>query len=348
MSRIGARYTAKGYLEAIPKFHPLDNPETWRLITEGTKPKNPLAVKGKFEKHFGPHTVKIASNSRTSLTGNAKHLIQSYIPRCAEFMVGVVGTESESEPWAELGMMMQIMHASFKRNVFEFDFHPSFYCISQHALQRIYERNGGCDYEQFSKLVFAFFQELESNLSLLLSETVIISFRQNEEHDFLHPEITAVPCMGGLAIVEIANLSLRKDGLLAPIRVRLGAGNGLRGSLFDITSAPGYRSENIGGVDFHTSPHFMVRTFYAFEDLSDERKESLFFLDLLLQRIPKDQRFSAETLIANRTTKALAFSNQSDDKELHLAGPRSDAIGSLGWLKDPGEKFIFAWDVANI
>lgn len=338
MARIGAKYTVKGYLDELHRLNPADNHNFLNEIFFDKIFNRIDLIESRLKEKLSGWARTFYDSSKITISRNLKITKASYLPRAIEFVTA--GTKSEENAWLEPGMMMQLCLSSLERNRYSFDFFPSFHYISRHALERIYERTGGCNYDEFSDLIFNAFFELEKNLSKLVAEGVYVRF-ESESTDQVN--VTAVPCLGGLVVVEIVSVAINSNSTLSPFKISVGPkGASVKKSSFEISSTPNYYELLFDDDLYHINQSYMTRTFISFDDLSNIRRDSLFLLELILKKISDDKIISSSNLERDSFTGSLVLNLDAMCPTPALSGLRADVVQSFDWLKDPGEKFVIA------
>lgn len=328
MPRLGSRYTVSGYLNEVARRS--------FLVTTDEGPANLTTFLGQlprdwtindfvalFEERLLPFGWSYNVDSERSALGRRTH-IQVFLPSVLQ----IIHAGKEGLPaWTEKALTAHCWSIKVRKGKAKLDVIPTSLYISEHALRRVYERSGGCAYEEFPQLVAALFQELLEKTDTLLREVVFVPIGVGQY-------ATAVPTSGGLVVV---NWNVTQVHRLDPI---IGMAITIRRNSY--SRSPGSFNPN----DFwklnskndienmYNLPSSFVRTFYSDADMSEKMTNSSIILDIILNNV----NFS----IISPYNLMKASKDPSGRRILpevgklfpeSTSGLRADAVESLHWLK---------------
>lgn len=328
MPRLGAKYTVEGYLDDVARRSFIltteSGPENFRAFVEqlkqGWEIEEFVAL---FEEIFLPFGWSYKVENGKSALGRRTQ-IQVFLPSVSQ----ILSTgRPDSSGWSEKVLTAHSWSISVRKGKAKLDVIPTSLFISEHALRRLYERSGGCSYDEFPQLTAAFFQEVLEKTDTLMREFVFVETGVGKFG-------TAVPTTGGLAVVNWNLLFIKQDdpnlGMLIKVKNKyflrsVGSFNAAEfWNIPIIDEAPGYEP----------IPSYFVRTFYSDEEISDVRRESCVLLDVLLNNVQKSAISPSNLLLSMKNPAGRRIiSKEQISIPQATPGLRADVTESLNWLK---------------
>lgn len=339
MVRLGAKHSVKGYLADVRShalLGELDNSplpkhvaENWDKIFADLKRKwCPIDFMDALIEFHADVAWRFAHGSKRSALGREEHF-----RFCCPSVVDLVHSDYSrpNEPcWTERGLMIQGWKGFARQGKAKIEVIPSRVVFSPHALERIYERTGGCDYNEFPALVGRFVDTILQKLDVLLDAGVLIVCDNDVG-------VTAIPVEGGLAIIEI-NLIATHSALpqLGSALAVSGGKVSQRMGRYRLINATDFEDFSVGGVDgsIAISRLYNVRTFLGSNEIDGKRTDSLQYLDIVLDHLDS----SKISLYALMEVDHPEFPNVSakkpvDQNSQYFRGLIADTVESLDWLK---------------
>ena len=328
MPRLGAKYTVEGYLDDVARRSFIvttkNGPENFRGFVERLgqdwEIDEFVALFEEIFLLFG-WSYKV-ENGKSALGRRTK--IQVFLPSVSQ----ILSTgRPDSSGWSEKVLTAHSWSISVRKGKAKLDVIPTSLFISEHALRRLYERSGGCSYEEFPQLTAAFFQEMLEKTDTLLREFAFVETGAGKFG-------TAVPTTGGLAVVNWNLLYIKQDdanlGMLIKIKNKYflrGVGSFNAAEFWNIP-----RNDEAPG--FESIPSYFVRTYYSDEEISDVRRESCILLDVLLKNVQKSVISPSNLLLSIKNPAGRRIiSREEISIPQATPGLRADVTESLHWLK---------------
>lgn len=339
MVRLGAKHSVKGYLADVRShalLGELDNSplpkhvaENWDKVFADLKRKwSPTDFMDTLIGFHADFAWGIAHSSKRSALGREEHFCF-----CCPSVVDLVHSDyiRPNEPcWTERGLMIQGWKGFTRQGKAKIEVIPSRVVFAPHALERIYERTGGCEYEDFPALVGRFVDTILQKLDALLDAGVFIDCNNGVG-------VTAFPVEGGLAIIEINLIGTHSALPQLGSALAVNGGNvNQRKGLYRLIDATDIEEISVGGVTgaIAVSRLYNVRTFYGPSEIDGRRTDSLQYLDIVLDHLDS----SKISLYALMGVDHPDFPNASakkpvDQNSQYFKGLIADTVQSLDWLK---------------
>lgn len=344
MVRLGAKYTVAGYLDEVVKRS--------FLTTTEKGPANFRAFVAKlrsdwgiddfvalFENFLVPFGWNYTIDHEKSALGKRAQ-IKIFLPSALQiFHFG----EADGPVWSEKALTAHCWSIKVRKGKAKLDVIPTSLYISEHALRRIYERSGGCSYDEFPQLAATVFQEVLDKTDTLVRECIFV---QGENKKLA----TAVPTSGGLVVVNWDLLLVNGKDPNLGILIKLNGKHFSRGSASYVPSEvwglpPCDLSPN---VNYY--PSSFVRTYYSDEDLSEARSRSCIFIDILLNNVEPSSIMPSNILAAAKNPAGRrVLPDLRNLPPQATAGLRADIIESLHWLhaEDSGLLYLAPYEKSD-
>jgi hypothetical protein len=285
MARLGAKRTVAGYLSEVARHALLwalnDGPlpdqinQNWGTLLKGLSGKwQPCAFTRSLIDFHAGHAWGFAHAARRGALGKEDHLVF-----CAPSVVDLVheNTDRPHDPlWSERGLSVQGWKVRSRAGAAKIEIVPAALVVSTHALERLYERIGGIDYDAFPALVGRVVDTVLHKIDAVAAAGVF--FRGDS-----HAGITAIPVEGGLAVVEANEVFIGSDmpQMGAEVRIKRGNVSQRKGSV----RLKDWFADDKEGPGPSLTAMYAVRTFYGFEDLNSHRADALQLLEMVVDRV---------------------------------------------------------------
>lgn len=337
MPRLGAKYTVEGYLDDVAKSSFLTTSENGAVNLRAfvAQMRNDWGIDDfvtLFEQKLLPFGWSYKVAHEKSALGRRTH-IQVFLPSVLQ-MIHLEDDDKSS--WSEKTLTAHAWSIKVRQGKAKLDVIPTSLYISEHALRRIYERSGGCLYEEFPQLAARLFQEVLEKTDTLLREFVFVS-NGNGKY------ATAVPTSGGVVVANWgllnANIKDPNLGMLITIKGKYfsrGVGSFRASEFWNLE-----KSEELPGIEY--VPSTFVRTYYSDENISDNRRNSCVLLEILLDNVDPSKISPSNLLGANKNPCGKRITSSVNELVPQATpGLRMDVLDSLYWLKSDRIGQIFS------
>lgn len=344
MVRLGAKYTVAGYLDEVAKRSFLtateDGAANFRAFV--TKLRSDWGIDdfvALFEDFLVPFGWNYTIDHEKSALGK-RASINVFLPSSVRILHS---GEADAPVWTEKALTAHCWSIKVRKGKAKLDVIPTSLYISEHALRRIYERSGGCTYDEFPQLAATFFQEVLDKTDTLVRECIFVPGENKKL-------ATAVPTSGGLVVVNWDLLHVNGNYTNLGILIKLNGKHFSRG-------APSYVPSDVWGLrpydlvpNVNYFPSSFVRTYYSDEDLSEDRSRSCIFIDILLNNVEPSSMTPSNIMAAAKNPAGRRV--LPDIRSLPpqaTAGLRADIIDSLHWLhaEDSGWLYLARYEKSD-
>lgn len=346
MVRLGAKRTVKGYLAEVAANRLMqgqdDSPvndlvsANWDKLVGDLPPKwKPESFVKSLIKFHAAHGWSFAHGTKRGTFGREDRLVF-----CTPSVVDIVHTDMtrlDAPSWSEPGLWVQGWDVLARQGKAKIRIAPSGLIFTTHALERIYERAGGASYAEFPALVGRVTDAMLHKLApLMMNDAFVRGDRLSG--------VAAVPVESGLAIIEL-NASTIGGGL-----PQLGSEIWVRGG--HVTQRPGL--QRITGIasfpdqNIIVSTLYVMRTFYGMDELNEQRSESMYLINMLLERLEPSPLSLYSLMNIEEPENLLSAPHKVVDPESSpFRGLVADVRDSLHWLKPQRDDYLYIYEAGS-
>ncbi|WIW95471.1 hypothetical protein [Altererythrobacter rubellus] len=340
--RLGARYTVKGYLRSVERWSLLGFNDSGRYRVEDYARGLPRKWRcqlycDEFLRFCDPYGWDTAQSDGKNVLGPSRKLIAS-LPYATVNKHFESASDSSTSEWEEGLLTCHIWDQKIRRGKAIVDAMPSSVFLSYHALLRLYERTGGCAFQEFPSLVAKCWSELLRNLFKLVVHSL---WRRDAASGTIG---FAVPLMGGLGIFQMQKAMINRFNPALGIKFRINGQQitGFGKASFNIVDWFGAAVEqDPEEEEIINLPVAVMRTFLGFEDLSDRQRDTLFLTEQFLNYASENSYSVLEAAKSGKDATGRRLMSMPEEKlSLALVGLKADVQESLSWIKGSRDELI--------
>ena len=342
-NRLGAQYTVKGYLRSVERWSLLGLNDSNRFRIEDYMRRLPRKWHcqlycDEFLRFCDPYGWDTSLSDKKNVLGPSSTLLATLPYATVNRHLEAPSASSQSE-WEEGFLTCHIWEQNIRRGKAIVDVMPSAIFLSYHALLRLYERTGGCGYQEFPSLLAKCWSELLKNVFKLVVHSLWRSDTASGTIGF------AVPLMGGLGIFQLQKALINRFNPALGIKFRINGQRitGFGKGSFNMVDWFGAAVErDPEEEEIFNVPVAVMRTFLGFEELSDSQRDTLFFTDQFLKYVSENSLSVQEAAKSGRDpTGRRLMSMPEEELSLALVGLKADVQESLSWIKGGRDELIF-------